>query len=125
MKTVLRTFSALLLLNVGMLFGNPESFIEVRGAAFLPSSTLFKDIYGNTGGCIQLEADTSFYGRWGLWSNLDWLSKKGRSIGFSDSTHVSLATLALGVKYSYTLCPRYTLYLGLGPTIGPAGARGR
>lgn len=118
MKIALRTFTLLLLLNLGTVFGFTESFVEVRGALFFPSSSLFKEIYGNTGGCIQLEADTSFCGGWGIWSNLDWLSKKGKSVGFKDPTRVSLSTIGLGVKYSYDFFSCYSLYLGVGPTLG-------
>lgn len=99
----------------GSLSAERESSLEIRSAAFFHSSELFKKIYGNRGTSYQLEASNKIhlYGA-DQWANFDWFSKHGRSDGENDPTRVNIATISIGLKYSYQLFEQLQPYMGLG-----------
>lgn len=91
-----------------------ENMVEVRGAAFYHSSKLFREIYGNVGTDYQVQFATRYF-CFELWSNIDWFSKHGKSVGFEDPTRVNIANCSLGLSYLYSLNCQTKLYLGAGP----------
>lgn len=91
--------------------------LEVRSAAFFHSSKLFRHIYGTVGADYQIQASTKFSNCLETWSNLDWFSKRGRSVGFKDPTRVRIFNWSLGINYLYDLNCWHTLYVGVGPSL--------
>ncbi len=114
-NVLFRIFLILLCLTLCPLFA--QSSIEIRAAAFFPSSTRFKEIYGNVGASYQLEASTKLYNCLDGWANFDWFSKHGKSVGFNDPTRVSIANFSLGIKFPYQLSKQFTVYIGVGPSL--------
>lgn len=102
-KITFNLFFALLLANLVPLMAI-ESTVEIRAAAFFPSSERFRNIYGNAGTSYQVEGSTELYDCVDGWANFDWFSKHGHSIGLSDPTHVSIANFSFGVKFPYRFC---------------------
>lgn len=96
------------------LLAEMESHLEIRSAAFLHSSKLFREIYGNTEVSYQLEASTKLYDYVDEWVNFDWFSKHGKSDGLNDPTRVSIASLSLGIKVPYQFRERLITYIGIG-----------
>jgi hypothetical protein len=90
---------------------------ELKGACFLPTDCLFKKIYHKASGLygaeisVQLREDCRWYG----FASVDYMHKKGHSIGLHSPTEVKLMPLAVGLKYvvpSYRRC--FDWYVGLG-----------
>lgn len=120
MRNGLKTLLMVLFFSIGHVEACSESSVEFRYAAFIPSSKLFKEIYGNVGTSYQLETTTKVpcWECWDVWANLDWFSKHGRSVGFEDPTRVQISTLGLGIRYNYCLNYCTSFYVGVGPTVG-------
>jgi hypothetical protein len=93
-----------------------DLIIELKGAAFVPTSSRLKNIYGNAIGNVGGEATfqlSSCNEHWYGFASVDYLNKKGHSIGLCAPTKVDLVPLALGVKYFIPFCYG-NFYLGLG-----------
>lgn len=115
----------LIFVNAPPLFAVQETRLEFRSAAFFPSSKLFREIYGNAGVNFQIEAATELCNFVELWSNLDWFSKKGHSVGFHDPTRVKISNYSLGFNFVYPINCRFALYVGAGPSIGTIWLKNR
>jgi len=76
-----------------------DVLLEVKGAAFVPTSQPFRDIYGDIGQFgLELTAGsllTHLY----AFSSIDFLIKNGETIGLASPTKVNMIDLAVGVKY--------------------------
>lgn len=104
------------LLNLFPCFGNNYS-VELRTAAFFPSSGLFRGIYGKVGTCYQAEGSAKWKNCWDLWSNIDWFTKHGESLGFRQPTRINILNFSLGIKYVYPFSRKCNAYIGLGPNL--------
>ena len=94
-----------------------DVILEFKAAYFLPTDSVFKQIYHNGSALygpevtVQLCNNKNWYG----FASIDYFQKKGHSIGLCDSTKVSLLPLGIGLKYFVpTFCDRFDFYLGLG-----------
>lgn len=87
--------------------------VELRSALFIPSSERFRAIYGNFGRCQELQISNQ-----NVWINFDWFSKNGKSIGLGDPTHIRIANVSLGWKFSRPLSKELITYFGLGESLG-------
>ena len=59
-KIAFRAFFLLLLITTtDRVFAEFENAVELRCDAFIPTSDLFRDIYGNAGASYQLEASSA------------------------------------------------------------------
>lgn len=85
------------------------SDVKVRGAAFIPQSKLFRDIYGKVAGTFDVEVATSVLPHVDLWANIDGLVKHGRSLGLNSPTRIGMTHVSLGVKFPYALSQRWVL----------------
>lgn len=94
-----------------------NSTVEFRTAVFVPTSSRFRHIYGNAGTCYELQANMPLTRCFTLWTNLDWFSRHGKSIGFENPTRVSIVNGSVGVNYEYCLNDLSKLYAGIGPSI--------
>lgn len=95
----------------------PGTDVALRAAAFYPTSSLFRKIYGDLLPSFQMEVNTPFGDRLDIWTNFEWVSQRGDSDGFNKPTSMHLATLGIGIKYLYPIREWYSAYLGLGPCI--------
>lgn len=120
-KHVLSSFVAFFSLTVGSLLADCTTAVEVRAAAFHPSSHLFREIYGNFGVSYQLEAITNVWDCIDGWTSFDWYSKHGKTEHTEATTRVNIATFSFGLQYPYYICDNLSVYAGLGASI--AGIR--
>jgi len=90
-----------------------DVLIEAKGAYFLSTNHLFKDIYNNGGGRYGGELTVKLYKHLYGFASADFLSKRGRSIGCCSPTKVNLINLGLGLKYMIPFCYG-DFYVGLG-----------
>lgn len=104
--------------NVHPIFADYQSSVEIRGAAFIPASQRFRNIYGDVGPSYQIEASTKLCNCLDGWANIDWFTKNGKSIGCKQSTRINIANLSFGIKYPFCICEKYTAYFGAGPSLG-------
>ncbi|MFA6916618.1 MAG: OmpW family outer membrane protein [Parachlamydiales bacterium] len=88
--------------------------IEGRGAAFIPLSNRFKNVYGDVLPEIQIEINKNIYCDWSIWANVGYLWKNGHSIGLDNKTRFEMAPISLGIKYYYTINDCWKAYLGVG-----------
>lgn len=102
----------------GILLCNAQSEIKIRGGAFIPTASLFKDIYGRAAGNVQLEAATHLYRCVDLWANIDWYGKNGHSVGLCLPTQVNVINGSIGLKVPWNICDAFALYAGVGPSFG-------
>lgn len=107
------------LLSCAQISADHTTSIEIRGAAFIPTAELFRDIYGGAAGDVQVEVavepDDCCYG---LWVNADFAAKHGTSLGLKKSTEVKIVNLSFGARYLFDFDCCYRLALGFGPNIG-------
>src|ERR1700719_320228 len=99
-KTIFKLFFILFCVSFGQFRGYASS-LELRCAANLPSSDLFKEIYGNVGYGVELEGAMEMHPIMELWGHFDWFSKHGHSVGFSSPTRVRIANFSAGLKLLY------------------------
>ena len=111
-----RFLVVLVLLFVQPSMNARDVILEAKGAAFLPTDCIFKQIYGKKGGLFgaevtfQLsECNECWYG----FASVDYFQHCGRSIGLGDATKVKMVPLALGLKYFISSCYA-DFYVGLG-----------
>ncbi len=94
-----------------------DTIVEFKGAYFRSTDCVFKKIF-NKGGAlfgpevtVQLCDDSNFYG----FASIDFLTKKGKSIGLREKTRILLMPLGFGLKYMESKwCDWMQLYVGLG-----------
>ena len=91
-----------------------DILLEFKGAYFLSTSKVFREIYNN-GGClfgpeVTFKLMDCLYG----FASIDYLTKSGHSIGLCDYTRVNLLPLGIGLKYMESCCDNVQLYVGLG-----------
>lgn len=113
------------LLNTCLLLAERETRVEFRTGAFFPSSKFFKDIYGRSAVDFQFQAATEYCNFYELWTNFDWFSKHGHSIGFRDPTRVSIVNFSFGMNFLYPLNRCDKLYAGIGPSIGTVSVKNK
>lgn len=92
-----------------------DILVEGKAAAFLPTDSLFRKIYGNAGGIFGIEVTGQLYEELYGWASGSVFAKNGLSVGESDPTRVLFVPLDAGLKYLY----RFThvdLYVGIGAT---------
>lgn len=91
-----------------------DVLLEFKAAGFFPTNSCVKKIYGKGAVLYGPEVtaqlcDTQWYG----FASVDFLSKKGHSIGLCERTKMSVALLAFGAKYFVPFCYG-DFYVGLG-----------
>jgi len=109
-------FAALLqLCFVSAVFAHRDIILELKGAAFLSTSSHFRDIYHKAGGLGEVEVTFRLpcYTHWYGFASVGYTSENGRSIGFCSPTKVKLVPLAFGLKYVAPVCWG-DVYAGLG-----------
>lgn len=92
-----------------------DVLLEFKGAYFLPTDSCVKKIF-HKGGALygpeitfQLCECSNWYG----FASVDYLSKKGHSLGLCERTTMRIVPLAFGVKYFVPFCYG-DFYVGLG-----------
>jgi hypothetical protein len=105
------------LFSTGFLVAETETRLEFRTAAFVPASHLFRQIYGRARVDYQLQAAFDIRKYLEIWSNLDWFSKSGRSVGCRYRTTVKIGNFSFGANFIYPF-NRFAFYVGVGPTFG-------
>lgn len=104
------------LLFVGSLAAR-DFLVEMKGAYFWATNSDFKDIYGRGGLLYGPEATVQLWNdqNWYAFTSLDYLHKKGDSVGLCDPTKLTLIPIALGLKYLVPLSDdTFYFYLGAG-----------
>lgn len=117
-KKILSVVFVIFFIFGGTIIAELESRAEFRAAAFYPTSKLFREIYGNVGCDYQIQVSTKFLDYCEVWSNLDWFTKKGKSVGFHDPTRVNIFNCSLGLNFIYPFNCFTSLYVGAGPSVG-------
>lgn len=108
-------FFKIFLIIIAMPILAKDILLEFKTAYFLPTDCRVKKIYGNGGALygpevtFKLCKERNWYG----FASVDYLSKKGNSIGSCSKTIMEIVPLAIGLKYFVPLC-WVDLYAGLG-----------
>lgn len=89
--------------------------LEFKAAYFLPTNSCVRHIYGK--GSILYGPEITFQlcenKNWYGFASVDFLSKKGHSLGLCNRTKMSIVPLGIGVKYFVPFC-HGDFYIGLG-----------
>ena len=91
---------------------------KVRGAAFIPTSSLFREIYGSAVGNFDAEMAVTIFKHLQIWANFDYASAHGHSLGFCDPTSINILNGSFGIKTPFDINDCVCVYLGFGPTVG-------
>lgn len=118
-------FKALLVLLSLTGYSYAETSVKVRAAAFLPASSLFREIYGKGMTSYQLEAVTDYNDCYDLWANVDLLNRNGKSNRLRYFTNIKVTSLSAGLSIPYTFCNDWKAYVGLGLSIAHAHIHNR
>ncbi len=94
------------------------SAFKARLGVFAPQSSLFRSIYGKVEPIVDLEISRSWTEHIDMWANLDFLYKRGRSLGFCSPTRVIMSRLSAGIKCPYHVTSCTALYIGAGLCFG-------
>ena len=87
---------------------------EFRVAYFIPKSKRVKKIYSKNLVDYQLELSKEIYPNYSVWLDVDYLTKKGHSQPFHDSTRICLVPIGLGLNYRFWCCNGWSAYAGAG-----------
>ena len=112
---LLKAFFALCVFMISSV--TASSTVEIRGAAFVPVSSKFRDAYQDVGPNYQVEVASQIDCCWPveLWTNFDWYSKTRKHECYK--TRVQIPTVSSGLKYMFQtlcFCPDLKFYAGLG-----------
>lgn len=122
MNKLLSIFFTLTLLSSGMFYPSlrANTKIEVRSAAFFHTSSKFRTVYGDVGPCFSVEASRAlpifncFCAPYEAWVNFDWFAKEKKQKDCCCKSKVQIQNISLGLKYVYSRCERFDIYIGLG-----------
>lgn len=90
-----------------------DVLLEVRGAYFRPTNSLFREIYGSSGR-YGLEVSAQAWKGLYPFVSADYFRKSGHSIGFCDPTHITLVPIGIGLKYLFPFQEKFDFYVGAG-----------
>jgi outer membrane protein len=97
---------------------NVEWEAKIRGAAFIPRSSLVREIYGTAIGSFDGEFAGQFHTYLQAWININFALAHGYSLGFCNTTKLWIVNSSLGLKTPFDINDWFRVYLGLGPTFG-------
>ena len=109
------TFGFLVLSAAFMELAAREIILEFKGAYYRATHCPFKQIFHKGGALFgpELTVQLSTCHNWYGFASVDYLSKKGTSIGLCNETKVHLVPLAFGLKYFMPIF-FHDFYVGLG-----------
>lgn len=98
-------------------FGNcfKSNSVEVRGVAFFPSSDRFRDVFGDVGPGVEVEASTTICNRFNAWINFDFFGRD-RHHGSCCKNKINMFDFSFGARYIFNTCSCFQPYLGIGPS---------
>jgi opacity protein-like surface antigen len=93
---------------------------KVRGAAFIPTNELFRDLYGSAAGNFDAEFGARVHEYVQIWVNVDYTQAHGHSLVDCKPSTITIKIIngSFGLKVPYDVTQWCTMYLGLGPTFG-------
>lgn len=92
--------------------------VKARGSAFIPTSHLFREIYGTAAGNFDAEFAFTIRSYLQVWANVDYTRAHGNSLGFCNPTSIQIINGSFGLKAPYDIKDWLAVYLGIGPTFG-------
>lgn len=91
--------------------------ISLRSAYFYPTGKLERKIYDSPIFDVELEGFHSISNQCGLYLNVSYLEKNGRSDGLNLKTKMRIAPINFGIEYIYDLTNKASFYIGIGPSL--------
>lgn len=89
---------------------------QVRVAGFAPCSKLARKVYSNVWPQFQLQFSYDICCPVGIWANVGWSPKSGKSTKFHNGTKLNWVPIGLGVDYSFDIACCVDAYVGVGAT---------
>lgn len=93
---------------------------EVRGAAFMPASEQFRNLYGNVLPSLQIEQARGFKNvpYLEVWGNFEWIFSNGEASHSCGKSTIDIINISLGPKgIGPVYRDRIYLYAGVGPDL--------
>lgn len=91
--------------------------LQLRGAAFIPSSSHVRCCYDDCLPDLQLEWNRTCQCRTEFFLNFDFLYKKQEDSSYEYYSRFTMYSQSFGFKFIFPVCS-YDFYLGLGPVVG-------
>ncbi len=112
-KNLFRFLCFFLLCTTSLQLQGAEGSIEVRSAAFFPSSKRFRDIYGDVRPILGLEVTRKSCSCYDTWIDIDVFSKNSHS-GNRCHSRATILNTSLGASYVCPIKCDIDAYLGMG-----------
>lgn len=93
--------------------GMGDITLAAKFAAWFPLEKRARKIYHDAFPGVEIEAATTWC-NWQPWVNVGYVWSRGRSIGCSEKTRLSLIPLTFGVNYLFPMCNCIDAYVGAG-----------
>jgi len=90
--------------------------LDFRVAGFIPSSSLFREIYKTVNPSYQIELSHSAKDCFEVWSNISYTSASGKSVPFGIKCRLNLIPVSVGLKCVHYLTNCWDAYIGAGPS---------
>lgn len=105
-------------LGIGCLFyfslHTQEKWIQGGVGCFQPSSSLLKKVYGSSWFMARVGASVPIWRQLYAFTELDYMKKRGHSLGKREKTEILLLPLSFGARWIQPITPWLDLY----PTLG-------
>lgn len=88
--------------------------VEARAGYFFSSNHLVRKIYHHGGAEFEIQGSVQLYDQFSLWSNFNYFTRSGHSIGLYDKTTIQIYPLSAGISYSYAFHECMEFYFGVG-----------
>lgn len=88
--------------------------LDFRLAGFIPSSSLFRDIYGTISPSYQIEASWPLRHHFKVWTNVSYFNTSGESVPLHLESRLQLVPISAGFKYVYDVRNLFDIYIGAG-----------
>lgn len=92
-----------------------EGTLEIRSAAFIPSSQRFSKVYGDVGVAFGIEASQRFCDSYRGWIDLDFFPKS-KSDGKCCKSRINIYNASCGINYIIPISCSVQAYIGIGPS---------
>ncbi len=109
-----KIYGLILLLAFTLQLKATETLIEAKGAYLYLTHHKMREIYGPVGQ-YGLETSISLWRSWYLWASGDVFHNDGKSLGFHQSTDITVVPVGFGIKYLRPINERFDWYAGIGP----------
>ena len=93
----------------------PFMKLDFKSGWFRPTSHILREIYHSGGGFYQLEFDVTVWNGLTVFTEGDYFTRRGKSLGEGDKTKIHIGGYSFGLQYNTACASWLDFYVGVGP----------